>query len=167
MKNNKINKIISDENGYTLIEMMSVLLISTIIALSSGIIVVSSYRFMKQVADKTKLQREVNFTSDLLGKYIREGDVTNYQIFSEFNGIATTQGSCLSLEDYEGNIIQIFERNSSLWIKQNSNPPNILIADIINSLQYTALSLNVIQVSTNLVYSNYCISNNTKYVFRN
>ena len=163
----KKNKILKNEAGFTLIELMNAIVISSIIAIGAGIILVSSYRFCEKANQKALLQREMNFAFELMGKRIRESDLSRYVIYKQYGGIFGWTGSCLYVEYANNDGYYIYKQNNNLMIKKNLEQAEIVLANIVSDLTFSSSSHKIIQVSMVGYIDQQSLSNYCQYRFRN
>ncbi|MFZ5516137.1 MAG: PilW family protein [Candidatus Zhuqueibacterota bacterium] len=155
-----------NEAGFTLIELMNVMVISSIIAIGAGIILVSSYRFFEKATQKAVLQQEMNFAFELIGKRIRESDLSRYAIYTQYGGIISGSGSCIYVEYSATEGYYIYKQSSSLLVKKKTETAQVLLTDMVSGLTFSNSS-NVIQVSMTGYLGGYTLSNSCQYRFRN
>lgn len=160
-------KIANSEAGFTLIELMNVMVISSIIAIGAGIIIVSSYRFCDKASQKAFLQREMNFSFEVMGKRIRESDMTEYVIYRSYGGMVGLSGSCLYVEYANGDCYHIYQSNNNAMMKKNLDPAEVMLANLVTDLSFSTGSNKIIQVSMTCTIDQMSLSSACQYRFRN
>jgi len=160
------NDRMRSEAGFTLIELMNVMVISSIIAIGAGIILVSSYRFVDKASQKTVLQREMNFAFELIGKRIRESDLSRYAIYAQYGGAISSSGSCIYVEYSASEGYYIYKQSSNLLVKKKTETAQVLLTNMMSNLTFSSSS-KVIQVSMTGYLGGYTLSNSCQYRFRN
>lgn len=161
------SKTLKNEAGFTLIELMNVLVISSIIAIGASIIIISSYRFSEKANQKVVLQREMNFAFELIGKRIRESDLTRYVIYQNFGGFIGLTGSCLYIEYVNSDGYYIYKQNNNLMIKKNLEQAEVILTNMVSDLIFSSSSSKIIQVSMDCYFGQQSLENSCKYRFRN
>jgi len=94
------------EEGFTLIELVIGMIISSIILITVVIIVVSSKKCFIKGTNQLNLQRDYTFIVQLLSKNIRLGNKDSTYIYANYsaykNGTSSESGNCIQVNYSSG-----------------------------------------------------------------
>ncbi len=125
--------------GYTLVELMIVVMISTVLALVAGILVVTANRQMQQGMRVSNLQQDLAVITETLQNQLREGIPEYTAIYSDYSQITTgpksSVGTCLKTGLPLDKYFTIFKDGKKFGVEQ-SGSPQYLVNDGVDSLLF-------------------------------
>ncbi|MFH1214021.1 MAG: prepilin-type N-terminal cleavage/methylation domain-containing protein [Candidatus Neomarinimicrobiota bacterium] len=122
---------LKSNRGFTLTELSIALVISSIIALTASVIVVSASNNFNRGSRQIRLQRDVSFANDLLTNSIREASGGTVVIYSDSSETQVVNpGECLKI----GTSALYYKSSRDLVYKSGSGQPQHLIRNSIDTL---------------------------------
>jgi prepilin-type N-terminal cleavage/methylation domain-containing protein len=125
--------------GYTLVELMIVVVISTIIALVAGILVVTANRQMQQGMRVSNLQQDLAVITETLQNQLREGISGYTAIYDDYTklttGPKTNVGTCIEVKLPFDKYFTIFKDGRKFGVLQGGTP-KYLVNDGVDSLLF-------------------------------
>ncbi|MFQ6618421.1 MAG: prepilin-type N-terminal cleavage/methylation domain-containing protein [Fidelibacterota bacterium] len=116
-----LQKIVKREKGFTLVELMVTTIIGGIIAITSGIILISADKFFRQGKQTLDLGREHTIIAAYISKAIRESSADGITILSQYGGASSDSGSCIITVDPEGVQTYVYLQNGSVFLKKGTS----------------------------------------------
>lgn len=123
--------------GYTLVELMIVVMISTILALVAGVLVVTANRQMQQGVRISNLQQDLAVITETLQNQLREGIPEYTAIYDDYTklttGPKTSAGTCLKTGLPLDKYFTVFKDGKKFGVLQDGSP-HYLVNDGVDSL---------------------------------
>jgi len=159
---------LSNESGFTLIEMSIALVITSIIALIAGVIVVSATRDLNRGNQQIRLQQDLSLAGELLTNAIRTSDCDSTWIYSDQTASEeVNSGSCLKVSS----LSMFYKDGDDLVVQNDSGVTQILLISCVDTLNFyretAADSLKCIKFRIALRQNEYTIAADSKVYFRN
>ena len=128
------------EKGFTLIEMVIAMAISSIIVITVGIIVISSNKYFIKGTNQLNLQRDYSFIVQLLSKNIHPGNKDSTYIYNNYsayqNKVTSESGNCIKIGYSSGKKYIIYKDNINLVIIDTSGTKTTLVTQKIDDLSF-------------------------------
>ncbi|MEA3499636.1 MAG: prepilin-type N-terminal cleavage/methylation domain-containing protein [Candidatus Marinimicrobia bacterium] len=131
---------IKEEKGFTLIELIIAMVISSIIVITVVIIVVSANKYFIKGTNQLNLQRDYSFIFQLLSKNIRLGNSDStyiYEDYSAYQSETTSEsGNCIKIVYSPGNEFVAYTDNMELVVIDTSGTSNRIATQNIDNLSF-------------------------------
>ncbi|MDA3871696.1 MAG: prepilin-type N-terminal cleavage/methylation domain-containing protein [Candidatus Marinimicrobia bacterium] len=128
------------EEGFTLIELIIGMLISSIILITVVVIVVSSKKCFIKGTNQLNLQRDYTFIVQLLSRNIRLGNKDSTYIYANYsayeNGTTSESGNCIQVNYSSGKEFVAYKDNMNLVVIDTSGTKNELVTQNIDNLSF-------------------------------
>lgn len=163
--------ITKNVTGFTLIEAMIAIAISSIVAIALAVVIVSAKRSFSDGNQKLQLQQDFSFIESMLTHSIRKSRKSSYQIFSSYEDYLSgyppqSSGTCLKV-NFPSSASQIFYKNNLDFneIKPDSSTV-VLVSGVVSALTFSDNNGSV-QINLTLSEGNHSLSGSLEATFRN
>ncbi len=160
--------------GYTLVELMLIITISSILALVSAVLVITANRQMQQGLHTSNLQQDLAVISEILQNELSQGSALSTLIYTDYTTLATgpavRQGTCIKIGIPPDKNSVIYQSGRNFAILQGGNP-QYLVKDCVDSLFFYrssgADSLRIIYVKIRLQDGSQTLATQQRFYLRN
>lgn len=137
-----------DQKGFTLVELMAAMVMSSIILISIFVIVSGSHEYMLKGRDKTNLQQDFSLIEYVLSRNISaamSGEEEIYASYADYLASAPTQssGGCLRLTFPSGDSTVFYKDSNHFKIEATDLSITKLVADVVSILVFTEGSQSI------------------------
>ena len=128
------------QDGFTLIELMITILISSIVAIAVGTIVVTSQKYFTDGSKQVQLQRDYGLIVEFLAGDIRSGIADSSYIYTDSStvssGPAVNSGNCLKVGLSAAEKQSFFQGNKDFVIVTPGGTKTRLVTGVIDTLWF-------------------------------
>lgn len=161
-------------NGFTLVELMIALTLSSLVVLVAASLILTARKQMLAGEHSTQLQQDLSLALELLQNELRPAKSQGTHLYADYSylisGLPTNYGSCLQISQPDGKSVAVYQYGKAL-IVQRPNVTHTLIASGVDSLYFSRPSgidsLKIIQVRLRLSNGNESLSTTQNFWLRN
>jgi len=118
-------RLSESERGFTIVELMIALFISTIMLIGISVVVTASHSYLSSGRQRMNLQQDLSLVREVVGNRIRQSVCEATRIYTDYTaytngGAAQISGSCVRLCSPFGDSVLIYMEGNSLKISENN-----------------------------------------------
>jgi len=128
------------QDGFTLIELMITILISSIVAIAAGTIVFTSQKYFTDGSKQVQLQRDYSLIVEFLANKIRPGIANSSYIYTDYStsstGPAVNGGRCLKVDLSATEKHLFFQDGKDFVIATTGGTETRIVTGIVDTLWF-------------------------------
>jgi prepilin-type N-terminal cleavage/methylation domain-containing protein len=169
--NKLLSVITSSQKGFTLVELVMGLVMSSIVMTGIYVIVSGSHEYIIKGRTRVNLQRDFSLIRHALATNIRQGIYQQLEIYADYDDYLAAEptqssGSCLKLFFPSGDSVLLYKDNSDFKVEQTGGTTTNLVQGVLDMLVFSDES-NSIQTALSLTKSSRTIVDTLRHAFRN
>lgn len=159
------------QRGFTLVELIMTLVMSTIVLSGIYVIVSGSHKYIIDGRKKNRLQQDFSLIDLVLATNIRQGIFEKRKIYNSYSDYiggqpSQSSGSCLKLYFTSGDISVFYLNNMDFKIQKTDSSITNLVSGVVSNLLFTQ-GTKSIQTDLNLSQNGKAIAGNLIHAFKN
>jgi len=159
------------QRGFTIVELMMTMFMSSIILISIYVIVSKSHEYINAAKPKIQLQQDFSLIEKLISTKIRlslHGKHEIYNNYSDYVGAQPTQssGTCMKLFFVSGDSVVLYQDNTDFKIMNTDSTFTTLVPGVLDSLTFTGKT-NSVEITVSLSQGTWSLEDTYVATFRN
>ena len=163
------------QSGFTLVELAIALCISSILALTAGLLIITANRHFSRGNRQADLQRDLSLIAEIVGTCIRDGRASGSDIYADsstfLTGPAVTSGHCLKVSSPSGTTTIFYQGGHDFVRTALGGTPQRLVRNVVDTLRFhrdtSPGNERYINLSLSLQQAELRLTSQNRYFFRN